>query len=136
VGTRVFTAVQIGPGAHPASCKMDTEFLSRGESVDHPPPPKTTLKKEYSYTSTPVLGLHGLLQGEIHLSSCAISDVYLFVLSFVCLFFGLFVRSFAYLFNDAHSTTGLCVIYGRTVGCSVINELDRMRKELVMLRTM
>jgi len=27
------------------------------------------LKKEYSYTSTPPLGLHGLLQGELYLVS-------------------------------------------------------------------
>ena len=77
---------------------MDTEFISRGESVDHPPPPKTTLKKEYSNTSTPVLRLYGLWQGEIHLSSCAISDVYLFVLClFVCSFVCSFVLSLTYL---------------------------------------
>jgi hypothetical protein len=36
-----------------------------GRDVDHPPhlPPK--LKKEHSYTSTPLLGLRGLLSGEL-----------------------------------------------------------------------
>jgi hypothetical protein len=32
--------------------------------VDHLPHPGPTLKKEYSYTSTSSLGLHGLYQGE------------------------------------------------------------------------
>jgi len=32
----------------------------------HPPPSSAEIKKRHSYTSTPPLGLHGLLQGEFH----------------------------------------------------------------------
>jgi hypothetical protein len=65
VGARYFAAVKTGPGAHPASCTMATGPISRGysgrgvELTTHPHlVPR--LKKEYSYTSTPPLGLHGL----------------------------------------------------------------------------
>jgi hypothetical protein len=34
---------------------------------DHPPHLAPKLKKEYSYTSTPLLGLRGVLQGELYL---------------------------------------------------------------------
>jgi hypothetical protein len=56
--------IQTGPGAHPASCTTSTgSFLGvkrprRG--ADHPPHLPPRLKKEYSYTPTPPLGLHGL----------------------------------------------------------------------------
>jgi len=36
-----------------------------GHGVDHPPHLVPMLKKEQSYTSTPPLGLRGLLQGEL-----------------------------------------------------------------------
>ena len=39
----------------------------RGRGVNHPPHLSPSLKKEWSYTSTPVMGLHGLFQGEIYL---------------------------------------------------------------------
>jgi hypothetical protein len=35
-----------------------------GRGIDHPPPLALTLKKKYSYTSTPALGLHGLFFGK------------------------------------------------------------------------
>jgi hypothetical protein len=38
-----------------------------GRGVNHPPYLAPRLKKEYSYTSTPPLGLHGLLQGDLYL---------------------------------------------------------------------
>jgi len=38
-----------------------------GRGVDHPPHLAPRLKKEYSYTSAPPLGLRGLLQGELYL---------------------------------------------------------------------
>ena len=56
--------VQTGPGAHPASDTMGTGSFPRvkrpGSGVDHPPHLAPRLKKEYSYTSTPPLGLRGL----------------------------------------------------------------------------
>ena len=33
----------------------------------HPPPSSAEIKKRCSYSSTPPLGLHGLLQGELYL---------------------------------------------------------------------
>jgi len=36
---------------------------------DHPPHLSPRLEKEYSYTSTPALGLRCLLQGELYLAS-------------------------------------------------------------------
>jgi hypothetical protein len=37
-----------------------------GHGVDNPPHLAPKLKKEYSYTSTPPLGLHGLFYGEFY----------------------------------------------------------------------
>ena len=57
---RFSAPVQTGPGAHPISYTMGTESLSGvkrpGRGVDHPPHLAPRLKKEYSYTSTPLLG--------------------------------------------------------------------------------
>jgi len=39
-----------------------------GRGVDRPPHLALRLKKEYSYTSTPPLGLRGLFWGELYLS--------------------------------------------------------------------
>jgi hypothetical protein len=66
VGTRFSAPVQTGPGVHPASCTMGTGSLSwkvkRPErGVHRPPDLAPRLKKEYSYTSTPPVGLHVLL---------------------------------------------------------------------------
>jgi len=41
-----------------------------GRGVDHPPHLAPRLKKEYRYTSTPLLGLRGLLWGELYLHLC------------------------------------------------------------------
>ena len=64
VGGRYSAPVQTGPGAHPASYTMGTESFPGvkrpGLGVDHPPHLAPRLKKEYSYTSTPLLGLRGL----------------------------------------------------------------------------
>ena len=51
--------VQSGPGAHPGPGSFpDVKRPRRG--VDHPPHLVPRLKKEYSYISTPPLGLSGL----------------------------------------------------------------------------
>ena len=69
VGSRFSTPVQTGPEAHPASYTMGTGSFSEvnwpGRGVDHPPHLAPRLKKAQSYTSTSLLGLHGLFQGEI-----------------------------------------------------------------------
>ena len=58
-------SVQTGPGAHPASYTMVTgSFLgisSHGVALTTHPHLAPRLKEEESYTSTPPLGLHGLL---------------------------------------------------------------------------
>ena len=57
--------------AHPASYTIGTGSFPRvkrpGRGVDHPPHLAPMLKKEYSYTSTPPLGLRGLFWGELYL---------------------------------------------------------------------
>ena len=70
VRERFFVPVQTGPGAHPASDIMGTGSFLRlkrpGRGVDHPHlAPR--LKKEYSYISTPPLGLRALFKGELYL---------------------------------------------------------------------
>ena len=73
VGTTFPATVHTGPGSLPASCTIGTGYLPRGvkrpgRGVDQPPHLAPRLKKEYSYVSTPPLGLHGLLEGEIYLN--------------------------------------------------------------------
>ena len=68
---RFSAPVQTGPGAHPAFYSMGTgsfpglKRLRRG--VDHPSHLALRLKKEYSYTSSPSLGLQGLVSVELWL---------------------------------------------------------------------
>ena len=59
---RFSAPVQTGSRAHPASYKMDTGSFSgvKRSGVDHPSHLAPRLKKEYSYTSTPPLGLRSL----------------------------------------------------------------------------
>ena len=58
---RFFASVQIGPGAHPASCTMGTGSfpgIKSGRGVTLTPHPLLVrlVMKEYSYTSTPPAG--------------------------------------------------------------------------------
>jgi hypothetical protein len=68
-GVRFYATVQTGPGAHPASYTMSTGSFpgvkrpKRGANRLICLAPK--LKKELSYTSTPSLGLYGLLRGKL-----------------------------------------------------------------------
>ena len=64
-GAKFSATVQTGPGAHPASYKMDTESLcvesgGRGVALTSYPHLAPRLKKEWIYSSPPCLGLHGL----------------------------------------------------------------------------
>jgi hypothetical protein len=65
VGARFSAPVQTCPGAHPASYTTGTGSFPGvkppGRSVDHSPHLVPRLRKEYSYTSTPSLGIWGLL---------------------------------------------------------------------------
>ena len=64
-GARFSAPVQTGHEAHPASCTMGTGSFPGvkrpGHGVDHQPQLTPRLKKEYSYTSSPPLGLRSLL---------------------------------------------------------------------------
>jgi hypothetical protein len=55
-GTRFYAPVQTGPGAHPASYKMGTWSFpgvkQPGRGVDHPPPSRSEVKEESSFTCT------------------------------------------------------------------------------------
>ena len=57
------------PGAHPTSYTMGTGSFPGvkrpGRGVDHPPHLAPRLKKEWSYTSTPLLGLRGQFYVEL-----------------------------------------------------------------------
>ena len=68
---RFSAPIQTCSEAHPASCTMDTGSLPGvkrpGRGVHHPPHLAPRLKKELSYTSTPPLGLRGMLQGDLYL---------------------------------------------------------------------
>ena len=71
MGARSSEPIQIGPEAHPASYTMGTGSFPGvkrpGRGVDQPPHLTPRLKKEYSYTSIPTLGLRGLFWGELYL---------------------------------------------------------------------
>jgi hypothetical protein len=68
---RFSAPVQTGPGAHPACYTLSTgsfPAVKRPEhGGDHSPHLATRLKKAYSYTSTPPLGLRSLSQGDLGL---------------------------------------------------------------------
>jgi len=68
-GARFSATVQTVPGAQPTYHTMGTGSFPGvkwpGRGVDHPPHLVPRLKKEKSYTTTPPLGLRGLLQGEL-----------------------------------------------------------------------
>jgi len=72
VEARFSAPVQTGSEAHPASYTLGTRFfpgVKRPESgVEHPPHLAPMLKKEYSYTSTPPLGLRDLFLGKLYLT--------------------------------------------------------------------
>jgi len=64
VGARFSAPIHTGPGAHPSSYTMGTgssQWVKRPGRDDHPPHLEPRLKKAWSYTSTPLLGLRGLL---------------------------------------------------------------------------
>jgi hypothetical protein len=76
VEVRFSAPVQIVPGAHPASYTMVPE-LYRGKSgrdvaFNTHPYLAPRSKKEWSYTSTPSLGLRGLFQGELYFNTLTI----------------------------------------------------------------
>jgi hypothetical protein len=61
VGARFSAPVQTGPGAHPVSCTMGTGSFpgvksSRGVMLTPHPLLVPLIMKEYSYTSTPLMG--------------------------------------------------------------------------------
>ena len=60
-GARFSSPVQIGPGAHPASCTMGTGSFPGGKErpgrdADPPPPSSTVVKKGLSSTFPPPMG--------------------------------------------------------------------------------
>ena len=71
LGARFSAPVQTGPEAHPASCTMGTVSFPGvkrpGRGADHPPHLSAEVKKEYSYTSTPPQGLHGVSWEHLYL---------------------------------------------------------------------
>jgi len=88
LGAKYSAPVQTGPGAHPATYTMGTGSfpgLKRPvRYVGHPPHLAPRLKKEKSYTSTPPLGLPGLLQGELY--------VYIYVYIYMYIYIYIYIR--------------------------------------------
>jgi hypothetical protein len=78
---RFSAPVQTGPEAHPASYTMGTWSFPGAKrperGVDHPPHLAPKSKEEYSYTSTPPLGLRGLSRVNITFTFTFIFNVYL-----------------------------------------------------------
>jgi len=74
------TAVQTGPGAHPASYTMGsgsfTGAKQPGRDAYHPPHLAPRLKKERSYTATLPLGLHGLFYGKLYFTFTHTADTF------------------------------------------------------------
>jgi hypothetical protein len=60
LGARFSAPVQTDGGTHSVSCTMDVALTTLLAS---------RLKKEYSYKSSPRLGLHGLFYSEYYLAS-------------------------------------------------------------------
>ena len=64
MGAKFSEPVRTDPGAHPSSYVIGMESFPGirrpGRGVDHPPTSTTRLKKEYRYTSIPLLGIRGL----------------------------------------------------------------------------
>jgi hypothetical protein len=71
-GARFFAHVQTGSGDHPASCIVGTGSLPGvkrpGRGTDHPPPSSAEVRKEYSSTCTPPLGLRVCYEVPLPLS--------------------------------------------------------------------
>jgi hypothetical protein len=70
VGLRIFTHIQTGPGAHPASYTRGTGSFSvvkwPGGGTDNLTSSSAMLEKERSYTSIPPLNLHDSLLDKPH----------------------------------------------------------------------
>jgi len=65
---RDFPPLQIGPGAHPVSCKMGTGGEVRpGRAADHSSPSSAAVMEEMSYTTTHPLGHNGPVTGLLYL---------------------------------------------------------------------
>jgi hypothetical protein len=77
-GARFSAPVQTGSEAHPASYTTGTGSFPGvkrpGVGVDHPPHLGPRLKKEWTYTSTPPLGLRSLFLGEIFTHSVGVMN--------------------------------------------------------------
>jgi hypothetical protein len=71
VGARFSAPVQTGPGTTQLPIQwvpgLYWGVMRPGRGVYHPPYLAQMLKKEYSYTFTPPLGLRGMLEGELYL---------------------------------------------------------------------
>jgi len=68
-GVRFSALIQASHRAHPPIqwvLGLPRGVMRPGRGIDHPPPYSAEVK-EYSYTSSPPLGLCGLLQGELYL---------------------------------------------------------------------
>jgi hypothetical protein len=68
-------------GAHPASCTMSTRSFPGGKEqlghdADPSPPSSAVVMKEYSYTSTPLLGMYGLYRASVPVQGCTVPLLY------------------------------------------------------------
>ena len=113
VEARFSAHVQTGTVAYGASCTMVTGSISRAtrRGVDHPPHLEQRLKKEYSYNFASLLGLHGLLQGELNVflySDTCCPKIQKFVTSFGWGSYACFSKKFSRLrlkCDDTHAET-------------------------------
>ena len=70
-GSRSSAPVHNVPGAHPASCTMGTMSFpglkQAGSGIDYSPPSSTEVQERVELYLYSLLGLRGLLLGEVHL---------------------------------------------------------------------
>jgi hypothetical protein len=71
VGGQIFRTLPAQPWGPPSPCTVHTGSFPRLKRpkrvVDHPPHLIPRLRKEYSYTCAPILGLRGLFKGDLYL---------------------------------------------------------------------
>jgi len=69
-GGKSFYTLPEQPGAHPAYAVGIGSYPGvkwQGLGIDHPPPYSAGVKERVSHTSTPPMGLHDLLKGDLYL---------------------------------------------------------------------
>jgi hypothetical protein len=106
VGARFFAYFQTGPGAHPSSCTMGTGSFPGvkrpGRCANHPTPSNAEVKKELSYTSTPLQGFE----------TCYRANFTYFILVFLqCYCGGMFCTTHCIIISQPNKNLKILILY-------------------------